>query len=285
MRNKRFSKFNTGQETPGYIKMRTQPVVGKMVGNMPITAATQIAQRVQYQSAPHRPVDTSGQQDQPLKITQRRVYSSVKRFVDVVIAVLALTIFALMLPLLAFLIKIDSRGPVFFAQDRIGMNRRRDRHNFGGQDQRKVLHPGRPFRILKLRTMYTDAEKDGPKWASRGDSRVTRIGRILRKSRLDEVPQFLNVLRGEMSLIGPRPERLCFIRKLEKEIPHYRDRLKVLPGITGLAQVQNGYDISTESVCRKVSLDRTYIRQSGVRADCRILLSTVKVVITGEGAY
>ena len=117
------------------------------------------------------------------------------------------------------------------------------------------------------------------------DSRVTQVGRFLRKTRLDEVPQFINVLRGEMSLIGPRPERLCFIRQLEKEVPHYLDRLLVLPGITGLAQVLNGYDDGSESVKRKVALDRHYIRRSGVAIDMKIVLSTIKVVITGEGAY
>jgi lipopolysaccharide/colanic/teichoic acid biosynthesis glycosyltransferase len=110
------------------------------------------------------------------------------------------------------------------------------------------------------------------------------VGRFLRQTRLDEVPQFLNVLRGEMSLIGPRPERLCFIHKLEKEVPNYRDRLLVLPGITGLAQVINGYDDSTESVRRKVELDRQYIRSLSLWADVRIIAHTVRVVLTGEGA-
>jgi lipopolysaccharide/colanic/teichoic acid biosynthesis glycosyltransferase len=133
--------------------------------------------------------------------------------------------------------------------------------------------------------MRTDAEKNGPQWAARNDSRVTKVGRFLRKTRLDEVPQFVNVLRGEMSLIGPRPERLCFIRQLEKEIPNYWERLLVQPGITGLAQVLNGYDTSTNSARRKVRLDRVYIRKSGAKTDLRILLSTIKVVITGDGAF
>ena len=132
--------------------------------------------------------------------------------------------------------------------------------------------------------MGVNAEASGPQWASKNDVRVTRVGRFLRKTRLDEVPQFLNVLVGEMSLIGPRPERLVFVRKLELDIPEYHDRLLVLPGITGLAQVINGYDDSLESVRRKVDLDRQYIRNSGFAQDGRILFNTVGVVWKGEGA-
>jgi len=208
-----------------------------------------------------------------------------KRIVDVVAALVALTCFIALLPLIALAIRLDSRGPIFYSQTRIGINRRRRRvAGYGDVDQRKVVQPGRPFRIHKLRTMRIDAEQNGPQWASRNDNRVTRVGRFLRQTRLDEVPQFANVLRGEMSLIGPRPERLCFIHKLEKEVPNYRDRLLVLPGITGLAQVINGYDDSTESVRRKVELDRQYIRSLSLWTDLRIIAHTVRVVLTGEGA-
>jgi lipopolysaccharide/colanic/teichoic acid biosynthesis glycosyltransferase len=211
---------------------------------------------------------------------------SAKRIMDVLIAGAGMCVFAAILPFLALIIKLDSRGPVFYSQDRIGINRRRRRMAaFGPDDQRKVLQPGRPFRIYKLRTMVMDAEEDGPRWATPDDQRVTRVGRFLRKSRLDEVPQFYNVLRGEMSVIGPRPERLCFIRKLEKEVPHYMDRLLVLPGITGLAQVKHGYDDGVESVQRKIGLDREYISKSDIWMDVRILIKTIKVVLTGEGAY
>jgi len=209
-----------------------------------------------------------------------------KRAIDIVSATAALLVFGALLPLIALAIRLDSPGPIFYSQTRIGINRRRRRvAGYGAADRRKVVQPGRPFRIHKLRTMRTDAEANGPQWAARVDTRVTRVGRVLRKTRLDEVPQFVNVLRGEMSLIGPRPERLCFIHKLEKEVPDYRDRLLVLPGITGLAQVINGYDDSTESVRRKVELDRQYIRSIGLGTDLRILLRTFRVVLTGEGAH
>ena len=200
------------------------------------------------------------------------------------VSLLAMAIFGLMLPALILIIKLDSPGSTFYSQERVGLNRRRQRHKFSGQDRRKVLQPGRPFKVIKLRTMGTNAENCGPQWAKVNDVRVTRVGKFLRRSRLDEVPQFLNVLRGDMSIIGPRPERMVFVRQLEKEIPHYRDRLLVLPGITGLAQVINGYDDSIDSVRRKVELDRKYIKKAGFRQDGSILVSTVSVVLKGEGA-
>ena len=211
-------------------------------------------------------------------------YCCCKRAFEVVAALLALTCFGLMLPLLAVAIKLDSPGPVFYSQERIGINRRRRRESTG-RNQRKVLRPGRPFRIHKLRTMRTNAETNGPQWAQQNDARITRVGKFLRKTRLDEVPQFVNVLRGEMSLIGPRPERLCFVREFERDIPGYLDRLLVMPGITGLAQVISGYDSDTDSVRRKVDLDRQFISEYGLKQDLRILASTVRVVLKGEGAH
>jgi len=214
-----------------------------------------------------------------------RAYGVAKRAFDIVASLVGLGVLAVFLPLLALLIKLDSPGPVFYTQERVGINRRRRSKGAGGQERRKVLQPGRPFRIVKLRTMRNDAEKSGPQWATRGDARITRIGRFLRKTRLDELPQLWNVLRGDMSLIGPRPERLCFIRQLEHEVPHYHDRLLVKPGLTGLAQVRNGYDDSLDSVRRKVELDREYIQRCGPLTEAGILLKTVRVVIKGEGAH
>jgi len=211
-------------------------------------------------------------------------YLVLKRGLDITFSLVALGIFGLLLPLLAVIIKVDSPGSIFFSQERVGLNRRRTRAGFSGSERRKVLQPGRPFRVLKLRTMGVNAEANGPQWAAKNDVRVTRVGRFLRKTRLDEVPQFINVLRGEMSLIGPRPERLVFVRQLEKEVPNYHQRLMVLPGITGLAQVINGYDEDLASVRRKVELDREYIRQAGFRQDGRILLDTVGVVLKGDGS-
>ncbi len=215
------------------------------------------------------------------------IYLDFKRVFDVVISVIALAIFGLILPLLSLIIKLDSPGPTFYSQDRVGINRRRKNRRGGERskdDRRKVLQPGSPFQVHKLRTMGVNAESGGPQWAAKNDVRVTRVGRFLRKTRLDEVPQFWNVLKGEMSLIGPRPERLVFVRQLEKDIPEYHDRLLVLPGITGLAQVINGYDDSLDSVRRKVELDRQYITNSGFSQEGRILFNTIGVVLKGDGA-
>ncbi len=215
------------------------------------------------------------------------LYLDTKRVFDVMVSLVALGIFGLMLPLLALVIKLDSPGPIFYSQDRVGINRRRGSRRGterSGNDRRTIIQPGSPFRVHKLRTMGVNAEAAGPQWASQNDVRVTRVGRFLRKTRLDEVPQFMNVLTGEMSLIGPRPERLVFVRKLEQDIPEYHDRLMVLPGITGLAQVVNGYDENLDSVRRKVSLDRQYIQNSGWFQDLKILFSTVAVVLKGDGA-
>ncbi|MBD3222968.1 sugar transferase [bacterium] len=207
-----------------------------------------------------------------------------RRLLDILVATAGLAAFAPLLPVLAVAIKLDSPGPVFFSQERIGLERRRRRRRRPGPERRRSMVPGRPFRVWKLRTMAVDAERDGPRLAAVGDPRVTRVGRVLRHMRLDEVPQFWNVLRGEMSVVGPRPERLCFIRQLESEIPYYRDRLLVRPGITGLAQIENGYDTDLGSVRRKVALDRRYIAEAGWWTDVKILVRTVGVVLRGSGA-
>ena len=228
-------------------------------------------------------IDERFEEEVPLRLP-RRYYLNVKRVFDVVVSMAALVVFGLSLPVIGLIIKLDSAGPVFYSQDRVGVNRRTKSQRTNGSDRRKVSQPGRPFRVHKLRSMGTNAEVNGPQLAAAHDMRITRVGRFLRKTRIDEIPQFWNVLKGEMSLIGPRPERLVFVRQLEKDIPNYRDRLFVLPGITGLAQVLNGYDEDLQSVRKKVKLDREYIRKSGFRQDGKILFSTVSVVLKGEGA-
>ena len=219
---------------------------------------------------------------------------SVKRVIDIVISTLGLLAFGVLLPLLALIIKLDSRGPIFYSQTRVGINRRaRERRtgvpetssNRRSRDRRKILSHGSPFSIQKLRTMYTDAESDGARWASKGDSRITRVGYWLRLTRLDECPQFWNVLRGEMSLVGPRPERPPFIELLSDEVPGYLDRLRFKPGITGLAQVELGYDTDVDSVGNKVACDVDYITNFGLMRDCSIIARTGKVVVTGRGAF
>lgn len=164
----------------------------------------------------------------------------------------------------ALIIKLDSRGPVFFRQLRVG------RFN-------------KEFEVIKFRSMRIDAEKDGAKWASKNDDRVTRVGRFIRKTRIDELPQIINVIRGEMSFVGPRPEREVFIKDLEKVIPYYRFRHAVRPGITGLAQVKYPYGASVEDAEWKHRYDMYYIKHRRFWLDVKIILLTVKVVLFGMG--
>ena len=217
-----------------------------------------------------------------------------KRVFDVAISVIALVLLAPILVIAAIAIKLDSPGPVFFAQERIGLNRRRGDRRFrsadigregrSGADRRKNLHPGRPFRIYKFRTMVQDAERCGPTLACAHDPRITRVGRIMRKARIDELPQFLNVILGDMSIIGPRPERSFFINKVRVEVPQFTMRLLVKPGITGLAQVENGYTSSIDEMGHKLFYDLKYIADFSIWQEIRILFKTVYVVVTGKGA-
>jgi len=217
-----------------------------------------------------------------------------KRVFDVIGALLALILLSPIFLIAVFLIKIESRGSVFYTQERIGLNRRmgdrrksytpveRDRRD--KMDRRKSLHAGQPFHIYKFRTMVEDAEKFGPVLASCNDPRITRMGKLFRKTRIDEMPQFINVLKGEMSIIGPRPERSFFINQMRNEVPDFPARLLVKPGITGLAQVENGYTQTLERMREKLFYDLKYISELGILQEIKILFKTVYVVATGKGA-
>jgi lipopolysaccharide/colanic/teichoic acid biosynthesis glycosyltransferase len=217
-----------------------------------------------------------------------------KRTKDILISMLGLIVFSPLMLITALIIKVTSPGPVFYRQERIGINRRRgDRRALGGapdsdrrrRDRRVLVNFGRPFTIYKFRTMVMDAERGAPPmWARENDPRITPIGRILRRSRIDELPQFINVLRGDMSIVGPRPERAYFIGRIEKELPDFHLRLRAKPGITGLAQVQLGYTNTDEGLRQKLHLDLEYIHSLGFWTDFKILLRTVFVVLTGRGA-
>jgi lipopolysaccharide/colanic/teichoic acid biosynthesis glycosyltransferase len=200
--------------------------------------------------------DRRRQSGPEITVAGGRWFDLIKNTSDFVIAA---TILLLSLPVLviAYLaIRLTSRGPAFYSQLRLG-------------------HDGKPYVIYKLRSMYHDCErKSGIQWSTRGDPRVTPVGRILRKTHLDEIPQLWNVLRGEMSLIGPRPERPELVVKLEQDLPYYRDRLLVKPGLTGLAQIQLPPDTDLESVRQKLFLDRVYVSRRSLWLDCRIYLAT-----------
>lgn len=198
-----------------------------------------------------------------------------KRLSDILIAIIGLVITLPLFPLIAIAIKLDSPGPVFYRQLRIG---------------KATHHHVVLFNMIKFRTMRIDAEsKSGATWAKKQDPRITAIGLFLRKTRLDELPQFINVLKGEMSLIGPRPERPGFYQKLEDDIPFFAERTYgVTPGITGLAQVNQGYDTCIEDVRTKVGFDHSYgLALSGfsswIKMDASIIVKTLAVMITGRG--
>ncbi len=208
---------------------------------------------------------------------------------------LATIMFLLLLPLLivvALAIKIESpRGSVFYQQERVGLNRRGGRATERAitvgpaEDRRQRPAEGKPFRIWKFRTMVPDAEaRTGPVWAASDDPRVTRVGRILRRARLDELPQLVNVIRGEMRLVGPRPERPYFVEKLATGVPEYRRRLTVPPGITGLAQVERAYDEDLDDVRTKLRYDLFYIENRRALLDMKILMKTLSVVLGRRGA-
>ena len=219
----------------------------------------------------------------------------VKRLTDVVVAAVLLVLLAPALLMVALCVWWTSPGPIIFSQVRTGLNSRwsrKDRRRSNrpvesdrrsGRDRRHEHSYGRPFVLYKFRTMRTDAEKHGAQFATKGDSRVTPIGRFLRKTRLDELPQLWNVLRGEMTLVGPRPERPEFIEDLSTHIPGYLDRLGLKPGLTGLAQVANGYDNDLDGFRRKVALDLVYLQNCCFSNDVKILVRTVGVVLTGKG--
>lgn len=189
-----------------------------------------------------------------------------KRVFDIVCAGILLILAIPVMLLTVLLIAIESGFPILYFQERTGLD-------------------GRTFKLIKFRSMCCDAEKDGkPKWASSADSRVTRIGRFIRKFRIDELPQLVNVLNGEMSLVGPRPERPYFVEQLNSNLPFYAIRHSVKPGITGWAQVRYGYCASVDDSAEKFQYDLYYVKHNSLPLDCRILLKTVGVVLSGRGA-
>ena len=189
------------------------------------------------------------------------LYIYYKRLMDISVSSVALVLLFPILLIICLLIQLDSKGPVFFIQERIGKD-------------------GKSFNMIKFRTMYPDAEKYGPKWANKNDLRITRVGYYLRKYRLDETPQFINVIKGDMSLIGPRPERMFFVKIFERELPHFRERLRVKPGITGWAQTHGGYELPPE---KKLKLDLYYIENLSFLLDMQIVLQSILVILFAKG--
>lgn len=214
-------------------------------------------------------LDTEIKSNNELKINKDKFgnkkwfYEIYKRVLDIVSSLLGLIIGLPIMIIVAILIKIDDKGPIFYTQERLGKNEKK-------------------FLVYKIRSMRVDAEKyGGAQWAQKDDPRVTKIGKFIRKTRIDEIPQLFNILKGDMSLIGPRPERPELTYKFNEKIPGFINRLKIKPGLTGWAQVNGGYDITPEE---KMIWDIEYINNRNFILDMRIILKTIKVIFTGEGA-
>ena len=195
----------------------------------------------------------------------KRIYEELKRFFDIIFSLILLILFLPFIPIFAAAIRINDRGPTFFTQKRVGKD-------------------GRIFTAIKLRTMIIEAEKKGPQWAIKNDPRVTTLGKFLRKTRIDEIPQLINVLKGEMSLIGPRPERPEFIDQLSKYLPFYKERLLIKPGLTGWAQVVGpAYGGSEKETLEKLQYDLFYIKNRSLTLDLSIILKTIRTVLSIKG--
>lgn len=191
-----------------------------------------------------------------------KYYENIKSSIELIFSLLLLIIAVPICILACIAIYVELRVNPIYTQKRVGLN-------------------GRVFKIYKLRSMYIDAEKDVPKWASENDERITKVGRIIRKTRIDELPQLVNILKRDMSFIGPRPERPEFIKEFIKYIPDFNDRLLVKPGITGWAQVNGGYSLTPKE---KLEFDKYYIKNRGFKLDLLILIKTIIVIFTRHGA-
>lgn len=199
----------------------------------------------------------------PLVVKHRKVsYDAMKRVVDFTAAALALIVFAIPMLFIALAVKVDSRGTVIYRQERLGKD-------------------GVPFMLIKFRSMRMDAETNGAQWACKDDCRTTRVGKVLRSTRMDELPQLWNILKGEMSFVGPRPERECFYKEFKASVKDFHYRLAVIPGLTGTAQVNGGYELSP---AEKLIFDMEYIHERSFLIDIKTILKTISIIFSREGA-
>ena len=189
---------------------------------------------------------------------------SLKRILDISLSIFAIILLSPVFIFSSILIKLTSKGPIFFKQERIGMHEK-------------------PFTIIKFRSMYVDAEKNGPQLSSENDDRITKFGKFMRKTRLDEIPQFINVLKGDMSLVGPRPERQHYINLIIEKAPHYLNLLKVKPGITSWGQVKFGYAENIDQMIKRLNYDIFYIENMSLYLDFKIMIHTILVIVKRDG--
>jgi len=194
--------------------------------------------------------------------TKKKFYTTFKYLLEIILIFLTHPITISIIFIFGILIILESKGKIFYSQERLGLN-------------------GKPFKIYKLRSMYVDAEKNGPQWALKNDNRITKVGKFIRKTRIDEIPQLLNVMKGDMTLIGPRPERPEFTEKFQEKIPNFNDRLLVKPGLTGWAQINGGYELTPSE---KLNQDLYYIENQSMKLDAVIMFKTMLIVINGNGA-
>jgi lipopolysaccharide/colanic/teichoic acid biosynthesis glycosyltransferase len=265
-----------------------QAAVSRRFSNGGFVSAPRAAQRSLAESAvfvaPSRIANLRLVVDSPMGVMPADRSELASRIVNIVVAstvlVLALPLFAIV----ALLIKLTSKGPVFYSQIRVGVDRR-FRQNYS-DDRRVVDHGGKLFRMFKFRTMTVDAEPDGKAvWAKKEDPRVTSIGKIMRSTRIDELPQLWNVIRGDMNIVGPRPERPTIFAELRKDIPEYPMRQRVKPGMTGWAQINQQYDACIDDVRSKVQYDLEYMRRQNILEDLKIMSLTVPVMLLRRGGW
>ncbi|MDY5437112.1 sugar transferase [Peptostreptococcus porci] len=195
-------------------------------------------------------------------VRKGKIFDLYQRFFDILLSFIGLLIGVPIILIFGMLIKIEDRGPILYKQERLGKH-------------------GREFYVYKLRSMRTDAEKFGAQWAEKDDPRITKVGKFIRKTRIDEIPQLINILKGDMGIIGPRPERSVFTKEFEETFPNFVYRLAIKPGLTGWAQVNGGYEIGPGE---KLEYDLYYIKNRSVMLDIKIVLMTAKVIFTGDGA-
>jgi lipopolysaccharide/colanic/teichoic acid biosynthesis glycosyltransferase len=215
----------------------------------------------------------------PFRRARRTKSERLRRAVNVTVAVLGLAVAAPLMLVIALLIRLDSRGPVIFRQKRVGLDRRVGCGSDALNRRRQADVGGRLFTIYKFRTMTCAPDGAEERWAEKDDARVTRMGRLLRATRIDELPQLVNVIKGDMNIVGPRPEQPKIFQELRQELGEYQERQKVLPGITGWAQVNLGYDKSIDDVKKKVELDLEYIDKRSATQDLAIMARTMPVMV------
>ncbi|PHS62087.1 MAG: sugar transferase [Flavobacterium sp.] len=253
----------TSQDDEITIKLYNQ-LISLLEKGVPIREYTQVYEEITHR-VPVQHVDKDFYRYFPFsRSNQNKLYLFFHRLLDLVFSVIGLTFGLLIVPIIMIGNIIANRGPLFYTQERVGRN-------------------GKPFKIYKLRSMVTDAEKNGAKYASKTDSRVTKFGRFLRKSRFDEIPQFINVILGNMSVIGPRPERPVFVKELSEKIPFYEVRHIVKPGVTGWAQVNASYGVTTDDALEKLQYDLFYIKHRSFFLDISIVFKTLSTIIFFRG--